>query len=183
MKSLTAISFLCDLPKVHLEKWRLTQKPIPLQKSFKNAFYNFSSWKKSPRFLHTIHFSKLYDVQKSQTKALFTYFTKYTFLQSNMSLSCFLVTAQRRLPEYPPPFAAHCFTMYIHEKCYGLGTSSIWNVTWKKCHQSWHWSVVGKKSRCAWFGRVCKCSVRNLKAQGGTAWTNIAGIIRLFPQL
>lgn len=107
MKSPTAISFPCDLGKEHLDKWRLTQKLIPLQKSFKNAFYHISSWKKSLRYLHTIHFSKLYDVQKSQTKALFTYFTKYTFLESNMSLSCLLITAQRRLPEYLPPFAAN----------------------------------------------------------------------------
>lgn len=107
----------------------------------------FQVEKKSLKYLDTIHFSKLCDVQKSQTKALFTYFTKYIFLQSNISFSCLLVTAQRRLPEYLRPFAANCFTMYIHEKCYGLGTSSIWNVTWKKCHQSWHWSVVGKKNQ------------------------------------
>lgn len=132
VKSLTAISFPCDLAVENLDKWRLTQKPIPLQKSFRNAFYNISSRKKKTtrlKYLDTIHFSKPYDVQKSQTKALFTYFTKYTFLQSNMSLSCLLVMAQRMLPEYLRPFAANCFTMYIHEKCYGLDTSSIWNVT------------------------------------------------------
>lgn len=128
-KSPTAISFPCDLTKEHLDEWRLRQKPIPLQKSFKNAFYNISSLKKSLKYLDTIHFSKLCDVQKSQTKALFIYFTKYTFLQSNISLSCLLVTAQRRILEYLQLFSANCFTMYIHEKCYGLGISSIWNVT------------------------------------------------------
>lgn len=89
----------------------------------------FKLEKKSLKYLDTIHFSKLYNAQECQTKDLFTYFIKYTFLQSNMNLRSLLVTAQSRLPEYLRPFAANCFTMYIHEKCYGLGTSSIWNVT------------------------------------------------------
>lgn len=139
----------------------------------------FKLKKKSLRSLHTICFSKLYYVQKSQTKALFKYFSKYTFLQSNMSLNCLLVMAQRRLPEYIGPFVVNCFTMYIHEKCYRLGTFSTWNVTWKKCHQSWHWCGVGKKSMYVWLGSVCKCSVCNLKTQGRTVWTNTAGVIRL----
>lgn len=81
------------------------------------------------------------------------------------------------------PFVVNCFTIYIHEKCYRLGTFSMWNVTWKKCHQSWHWCGVGKQSMYVCLGNICKCSVCNLKTQGRTVWTNTAGVIRLFPQL
>lgn len=143
----------------------------------------FQVEKKCLRRLHAINFSKLYYVQKSQTKALFKYFPKYTFLQSNMNSNCLLVTAERRLPDYTGLFVVKCFAMYIHEKCYRLGTFSMWSVTWKKCHQSWHWCGVGKKSMYVWLGSICKRSVCNLKTQRRTVWTNTAGVIRLFPQL
>lgn len=63
-----------------------------------------------------------------------------------------LVMAQRRLPECTGPLVVNCFTMCIYEKCYRLGTFSMRNVTWKKCHQSWHWCDVRKKTdvRMAW---------------------------------
>jgi len=104
----------------------------------------FKLEKNNLRGLHAIHFSKLYYVQKSQTKAIFKYFSTYTFLQSNMSLNCVLVLVQR-LPEFIGLFFVNSFTIYVHEKCYRLSTFSMVNVTWKKCHQSWHWCGVGKK--------------------------------------
>lgn len=71
-----------------------------LHKTFKMPSTIFQVQKRSLRCSHAIHFGKLYYVQKPQTKSLFKYISKYTFLQSKTTLNCLLVMAQRRLGEY-----------------------------------------------------------------------------------